>query len=306
MKIKTKSVMAGAMLAAMMFSSGSFVSAQPFPENIPLPNGFRPEGIASGAGTDFYAGSLANGAIYKGDLRTGEGGVLYAGQTGRVTVGIKYDNRTGNIFAAGGATGMAYIYDARTGAEVASYTLAPGFINDVIVTKDGAYFTNSARAELYKLPLSGNRLPAQSDVQVLPLSGDWQQVTGFNANGIAATPDGKTLIVVNSTTGILFNVDPNTGVAREINLGGQLVQQGDGILLDGKTLYVVRNRMNMIAVIRMNNDNTAGEVTGTISSPLFRVPTTIAEFGNALYAVNARFGEPNPDAIDYNVVRVSK
>lgn len=303
--LKTKSVVAGALLAAVL-SSASIVSAQPFPENIPLPNGFRPEGIASGAGTDFYVGSLANGAIYRGDVRTGEGGILYAGAPGRVTVGIKFDNRTGSIFAAGGGTGMAYVYDARTGAELASYTLAPGFINDVIITNDAAYFTNSQRAELYKLPLRGNRLPAQSDVQVLPLSGDWQQVTGFNANGIAATPNGKTLIVVNSTTGFLYNVDPNTGVARMIDLGGQTVTQGDGILLDGKTLYVLRNRSNVIVVIRLNNDYTAGEVTGTITSPLFRVPTTLAEFGNALYAVNARFGEANPDAIDYNVVRVSK
>ena len=305
--LKRKSVLAGAMLAAMLFSTGSLVSAQSFPDSFPLPNGFRPEGIASGAGSDFYVGSLANGAIYKGDLRTGLGGILYAGQPGRVTVGIKYDNSTGYLFAAGGATGMAYVYDARTGAEVASYTLAPGFINDVIVTKDAAYFTNSQRAELYKLPLSGNGLPAQSDVQVLPLSGDWQQVAGFNANGIAATPNGKTLIVVNSTVGALFNVDPNTGVAKRIDIGSQTVTQGDGILLDGKTLYVVRNRSNVIVAIRLNNDYTAGEVTGTITNPLFRVPTTIAEFGNALYAVNARFDVPAPGpTTDYDVVRVGK
>ena len=47
------------------------------------------------------------------------------------------------------------------------------------------------------------------------------------------------------------------------------------------------------------------EYIGDITSPEFRVPTTIADFGNALYAVNARFGTEIPGT-EYQVVRVSK
>jgi hypothetical protein len=34
------------------------------------------------------------------------------------------------------------------------------------------------------------------------------------------------------------------------------------------------------------------------------VPTTVAWFGSALYAVNSRFGIPSPETADYAVVRV--
>jgi sugar lactone lactonase YvrE len=131
------------------------------------------------------------------------------------------------------------------------------------------------------------------------------QGTGFNANGIAATPNGKTLFVINSGQGVLYRVDPNTGQAARIDVGSPLTA-GDGILFDGKTVYVVRNRLNIIAAVELRPDFTTGRVVREITSPLFRVPTTVAEFGNRLYAVNARFGTPPGPAVDYDVVQVSK
>lgn len=59
------------------------------------------------------------------------------------------------------------------------------------------------------------------------------------------------LVVVQSNLGRLFTVDPRTGVADEIDLGDETVTAGDGILLDGKKLYVVRNQQNRIAVVRL-------------------------------------------------------
>jgi hypothetical protein len=283
--------------------------AKAFPTIINLPNGFRPEGVVTGRGPVIYAGSLENGAIYAADLRTGDGSVLVPGQTGRVAVGLSFDQRTNYIFVAGGPTGMAYVYDAATGAEVGAYTLTgPGsFINDVIVTKDAAYFTNSSQAVFYKLPLGpGGSLPAPGAVQTIPLTGDWTQVAGFNANGIEATPNGKSLIIVNSTVGALYRVDPATGVATLIDLGGASVTRGDGLLLQGKTLYVVRNTLNQIAVIELAPDLSSGEVVDTITDPAFRVPTTVAGFGASLYAVNARFGTPPGPTVEYEIVRVPR
>ena len=135
------------------------------------------------------------------------------------------------------------------------------------------------------------------------MGGEYQFGAGFNANGIAATPNGKTLIIVNSNEGALYSVDPGTGFATRINLGGGSVANGDGILLQGKTLYVVQNRLNQIAVIELSPDLTEGQIVHTITSSLFEVPTTIARFGSDLYAVNARFDLP---AGDYEVVRVSR
>ncbi len=135
-----------------------------------------------------------DGAILRGDLLTGETSILVAGQAGMVTVGLSFDDRSGYLFAAGGPTGMARVFDGDTGELLATYPLAsPGiFINDVIVTREAAYFTNSNQALYYRVPLGpGGSLPDPSDVQTLTLSGEWVQVAGFNANGIEATPDGE-------------------------------------------------------------------------------------------------------------------
>jgi len=282
-------------------------AAETWPDTIDLPNGWLPEGVVIGRGPVIYSGSRANGAIYAANLRTGEGEILVPGQTGRVAVGLSFDARTNYIFAAGGQTGKAYVYDASRGALVQEYTLAAAgtFINDVIVTRDAAYFTQSSLAEYYRLPLGpGGQPAAPGDVETIPLSGDWQQVPGFNANGIEATPNGEWLIIVNSSTGALYRVDPLSGVATRIDLGGALVTNGDGLLLRGHTLYVVQNQDNQIAIVELAPNLSSGELVGTITNPNFDVPTTVAAFGNALYAVNARFGVPNPESASYSIVRV--
>jgi len=281
-----------------------------FPDVIPLPNGFQPEGIAVGTGHTFYVGSIPTGAVYRGDLRTSEGEVLVPAQAGRAAIGLKYDERTGLLFVAGGPTGYAYIYDGETGANVAEIrlTTAQSFINDVVITQDAAYFTNSQQPILYRVALENNGdLPATPMVEEIPLTGDYVFTpNAFNANGIAATPNGETLIIVNSVDGILYNVDPATGEATRIDLGSASVPNGDGILLQGKTLYVVQNQLNQIAVVELNSDLTQGSIVDTITDSDFRVPTTIARFGNSLYAVNARFGTPPTPDTEYEVVRVSR
>ena len=293
--------------------SGATIAAAPakaFPDVIPLPEGFQPEGIATGKGHTFYVGSIPTGAVFRGDLRTGEGEVIVPAQEGRAAIGLKYDERTGLLFVAGGPTGFAYIYNGETGENVEELqlTTGPAFINDVVITRDAAYFTNSQQPVLYRVPLRNNgKLPGNPSVEELPLTGDYVFTPGaFNANGIAATPNGDTLIIVNSVDGLLYNVDPYTGEATLIDLGGDTVLNGDGILLQGQTLYVVQNQLNQIAVVELNSDFTEGTIVDTITDSDFRVPTTIARFGNSLYAVNARFGTPPTPDTEYEVVRVSR
>jgi hypothetical protein len=62
----------------------------------------------------------------------------------------------------------------------------------------------------------------------------------------------------------------------------------------------VKNSLNRLAVIDVSPDLSSGNVAVYLSSPSFRFPTTVAAFGDALYAVNARFdeippGQPAPD-----------
>ena len=277
-----------------------------FPQRIELPDGFQPEGIAT-AGTQFYVGSIPTGAVYRGNLRTGAGSVLVQAQSGRAAIGLKVDR--GRLFVAGGPTGMAFVYDARTGSNITSYALSTGgsFINDVVVTKRAAWFTDSFKPVLYRVPLGPNGRPgASSAVQTVNLGGEYVHGSGFNVNGIDATPNGKTLLIVQSGTGKLFTVTPS-GNASEITLaGGESVPNGDGILLAGRTLYVVQNQLNVVAKIALAPRLGSGRVVTRIGNPGFDVPTTIADHGRRLYAVNARFGTPALPTTEYWITQLRK
>jgi len=296
----------GTVLGALVLAAPAV--AHPFPEVIQLPTGFQPEGIARGSGPTFYVGSIPTGAVFRGDLRTGRGDLLVPGRVGRSAIGIEVD-RHRRVFVSGGGTGDAWVYDGRTGAELAAYELATGadptFVNDVVVTKTAAWFTDSFRAVLYRVPIGPGFLGDPSTVEALPLTGDFELVPGeFNANGIETTPDAGRLVIVQSITGELFTVDPSTGDTDEIELTGGDAAFGDGLLRVGTTLYVVQNQLNRIAVIQLSGDGGSGTVVDHLTDPDLDVPTTVARFGSALYAANSRFGIPDPQAAAYEVVRV--
>ncbi|WP_309238529.1 SMP-30/gluconolactonase/LRE family protein [Actinoplanes aureus] len=276
----------------------------PLPSTITLPSGFQPEGIAIGQKPYAYFGSRVDGDIYRADLRTGAGRIFAEGP-GTTSLGMKIDD--GRLFVAGGNGGDARVYDLRSGALLKTYQLRPAadgpFINDVIVTRDAAWFTDSRSATLFKLPLGRHgKLPAEA--VAVPLTGDLVVVPGAtNANGITTTPDGRALIIVQSNTGYLFRVT-RSGVTTRIDLGAELVTNGDGLWLRGKTLYAVQNRLNVIAKIELNRKGTAGTVVSRTGDPRFDVPTTIAEYGKRFYLPNARFTTPPTPETTYNAVAV--
>ncbi|WP_440069707.1 superoxide dismutase [Streptosporangium sp. OZ121] len=287
-------------------STTSASSEKPaYPAEFPLPDGFQPEGIAIGPGAAAYFGSRATGAIYRADLRTGRGRIIDPGP-GTPSLGLKTDAR-GRLFVAGGTGGDARVIDTRNGKVLASYRLATGtaFVNDVVLTRDAAYFTDSTNPVLYKLPFGrGGALPDEA-VKV-PLSGDIVYTTGINANGIAQTPDRRALLVVQSNTGGLFRVDPSTGVATLVNIGAESLVNGDGLLLEGRTLHVVQNRLNTLTSLSLDRDATSGKVIRKLSDGRFDVPTTVASFRDRLYLPNARFATTPTPTTPYNVVAVER
>ncbi|MFE5671627.1 SMP-30/gluconolactonase/LRE family protein [Agromyces sp. NPDC056523] len=304
---------AAAALGALLAVSGTHAAlaiqqAPPGqPEVIPLPNGFQPEGVAIAPGGTGYVGSLADGDVYVFNVRTGEEITTLQGP-GTPSVGLKVD-QFGRLFIAGGPTGEARVVDAATGEVLHTYqlTTGPAFINDVVLTNGGAWFTNSFAGELYFLPLGpAGALPDDSEVVTLPLTGDWVQLGGFNANGIAETPDHQALLVIQSSTATLFRVDPTTGEATAVDLGGATLPAGDGLLVVGRTLYVVQNQLNTVAVVQLSPDGTSGTLVDQITDPDFQVPTTVARFGNDLFLPNARFGTPPTPDTEYSVVRVDR
>ena len=304
------------MLVVTLALAGSPVAAATFPERIPLPDGFYPEGIEVGTGHDFYVGSLLDGAVYKGDLRTGDGAVLAPGALGRFLAGLEYDRRSDLLWAVGGDGDgtKLFAFDATSGELIHEIAIDGVFINDLVITRDALHITDSLADQLWTVPLTNRGAPA-GPPRAIPLSGDFQFVTEgelpINLNGIDATANGRTLIAVYSTLGVLYRIDPATGEATEIDLGGDAVPFGDGIVLHGRTLYVVQNFLNTVAVVELKPDLSSGEVVETITSDLFRVPATAAMFGSRLYVVNARFDVAPPpilggetQSLEYDVVRV--
>lgn len=308
-------LMAPAHTAALGSPSTAEADTGPFfPELIRLPDGFQPEGVATGRGLSVYAGSQADGAIYRANVLTGRGRVLVSGEQGREANGITVDARN-RIFVAGLSTGKATVYDAASGKLLADYRLAPrgSFLNDVVVTRDAAYLTDSKKAVLYVLPLgAGGRLPARDAVRRVPLTGDFVQrddglacsnAPDVNANGIETSPDGRSLILGQTNTGKLFSVNPRTGVTTTIALGGKRVGCNDGLLRRGNTLYAVQNFRNQVAVLRLAGTREA-RLVDTIRSPNLDVPTTLGEFGPFRYTVNGRFTTPPQPDTRYDIVRL--
>jgi sugar lactone lactonase YvrE len=275
--------------------------------------GFGAAGVAGltiGVAPFAYFGSRADGDIYRANLVTGAGDVISQGPgPGFPSVGLKID-QAGRLFVAGGNAGQARVVSAASGDILATYqfTTALSFINDVVLTPEGAYFTNSREAALYLVPFVGyDQLPAPDAVERIPLGGQWQQIPDVNnANGIARTPDGTALLVVNSATALLYRVDPDTGFATEVDLGGYPLTNGDGLLVEGRTLYVVQNRLNRVAVFALNSTGTAGTLVTTLSDPRFDVPTTVAAYGDRLYLPNARFTTPPTPTTPYTAVAIPK
>lgn len=276
---------------------------------ISLPGATGAEGIAAGEGSTFFAGDLPNGNIFRGDIDTGKAKLFITAPEGRAAVGMKVDRDNDLLFVAGGATGQAYVYDLETKKTVKVYDLAPAgasFINDVALTRDGAWFTNSRAGELYRIPISRDGNPG--DARTLALAAPAGIVDeGFNLNGIAAADDGDRLIVAHFGRGALYAVDPDDGSNRLIKVtnssGARVtVTNVDGIVVRNSTLWAVQNFLNQVSRIELNGSLGKGEVQEVITSKDFDVPTTAALFGNTLALVNAKFATPG--ATRFEVVLV--
>jgi sugar lactone lactonase YvrE len=318
--MRTRGILVGVFLC--VFAIGP-AQSQPsdFPARIPLPAGFGPEGIAVGRGSTYFVGAGLGsspdvlGQILAGDLRESGTPKQLVAPAKKPALGMKFDSKSNLLFVAGGSSGTGRVYNADTGTEVASFQFQVPVpngprntnVNDVIVTKDAAWFTDSLKPTLYRVALGQQGLP-EKVFRSIPLpQADFELATktceaGARANGVAADPSGKHLIIGNSNRGQLFLMDTGTFSVEQIGLTGGDVCNADGLLLDGKTLFVVQNTNNRIAVVEMSPDFKSGKITRHITEPFAsnpdtKVPTTIAEFGDSLFAVTAGFAKPDTDFV---------
>ena len=157
-------------VASPALADGSNDRQTRFPETITLPNdavagdlGFRPEGIVV-KGNTAYAGSLVDGTIVTANLQTGQTAPLVAAD-GDPAVGLKIAGPL--LLVAGGPSGELRAYDHRSGKEVAvRHIPEAGFVNDLTVAGDTAYFTDSQRAVIYALPLDGDTVGEPREISL--------------------------------------------------------------------------------------------------------------------------------------------
>jgi Cu-Zn family superoxide dismutase len=269
------------------------------PDQYILPgNAVFPEGIAydQRSGSVFVS-STTDGTIFRGDVTSETLTPFLAGNVdGRTTaIGLAIDDR-GRLYVAGGGTGLVFVYDGATGALIAkgSSGATPTFINDIVVAPDGsAYATDSQSPFIYRInrDASGNFTLERW----LNLTGTaFVSLPGFNANGIEVTPNGRYLILIQSNTGKLFRIDIETRAVTQFDLGGATFPSGDGILLQGTTLFVLQNSTAVLSEIRLDVAHATGTVVGSTTDPSFAFPTSLDFARGRLLVVNSQFNRRGP------------
>jgi Cu-Zn family superoxide dismutase len=273
-----------------------------------------PEGIARVPhSTTFFVGSTTDGTIFRGDLRAPRMTSFAApGTDGRTTaVGMKADRR-GRLVVAGGATGRIFVLSTKNGSTLKVLDTQPGtsptFLNDVVIAGGFAYVTDSQRPILFRFAL-GRKGTIGALERFVDFTGTpFAFTTGFNANGITASRDGRRLTIVQTNTGRLFRVDTRTKAVSQIDLGGVLFTNGDGLLQDDRRLYVVRNQEELIVPVRLSPDGRSGTVGTAVTGPQLQFPTTIAQDGRRLLAVGSQFDRQSaglPPELPFNVAAIT-
>ena len=79
------------------------------------------------------------------------------------------------------------VYDRSTGDLVLDQPLPAGFVNDVWVTDDAAWLTDSFSPNLVRVPIADDG--SIGAPEFVPLGGEWVQTAGFSANGIVGTAE---------------------------------------------------------------------------------------------------------------------
>lgn len=283
----------------LTLTHGTVATAKPgkaFPTVIQLPVDFQPEGVAT-AGNTFYTGSLRDGDIYRGNLRSGAG-AKFIDVSDRQALGLKADRRHNLLWVAGGFTGHAYVYNLTTGAPIADLDLGGQLVNDVVVTQKAAYFTETFGPAIYKVPVSPEGVLGTPSTITVTGPASSSEPNTFGLNGIEATANGKRLIVSHTDLGKLFTVDPTTGASEEIAISGGSLKAGtlDGLLRRGHVIWVVENFANRLTKVRVSKHWSVGTIKQRVTHPAYQVPTTVARKGNRLVVVNGKFdlGFPPP------------
>jgi hypothetical protein len=152
-----------------------------------------------------------------------------------------------------------------------------------------AYVTDSARGLLFRVPARLLRKRATTTKALQPFVKLPDKVIGSSPNGIVSA-GGRYLLVVSLGTGRLVRVDVRTRAVREVNLGGDLLGAGDGMIRSGSTLYAV-NSISQVAKLTLSRNWLRADLKRQVRAPSFLFPTTLAIAGRRMLVVNSQFNK---------------
>jgi len=271
---------------------------------IVLPGATSAEGITAAGDGTYYTGDLIAGTIFREDVRRGTAERFIEAPPGAMAAGVDLDRRHDLLFVAGGKGGKAYVYNVRTKAKVADFTLGDpqtSYVNDVVVTPYGAWFTDSYHPQLFFVPDVSGVLGSPRTLQLSGPGAGGSPGTFF-MNDIISTPSGDTLLVAATTPGKVYTINPITGASKEI--AGVNAPNVVSLVLEGQRLWAVQLD-DTISRWCLNGSLSHGDPAGTITDPLFDQPVSAAKVGSHLAVVNSHiFSGYPPTSPTYEILVV--
>jgi len=280
------------------------------------------EGIAHDARDGvFYVGSVRQAKLFR-VARDGAVSEFAAGEAGRwAPLGLRVDRKRGALWVATAAlpqtagytpsdSGRSAIlrYDLRSGRLTARYDApadgAPHVIGDLIVTRGGEVYATDSRAPvLYRVPARGDTLERLVESPLL-----------LSAQGLALTPDERSLYVADYARGIL-RVDLRGRGVSPVDAADSVLALGiDGLYFHRGSLVGIQNGVAPHRVVRFTlspaGDRLLRAEVLERAHPRHHEPTLGALVDGELYYVaNSqwdRFGEDgriaNPESLEPTAV----
>jgi Cu-Zn family superoxide dismutase len=251
------------------------------------------EGIGVDDHADLVYVSAVNrsGTIYRGRVGSGRLDVWQGPTPGDDGRGIDVDDR-GRVYVAGGPSAEVRVF-SRSGRLLAELPTGEtgSFLNDIWVAGDGsAYVTDSTLPRIWRVrhTRAGWKIELWRDVS--DTISYTPSLADFDLGGIVATPDGRTLLTTQGTTGQLWRIDLRSRRISEVAVDGPALVTADGIVLRGRSLYVVQNFARQITELRLRDDWRTARTKEVVATPADRTFTTAKLVGGRLLLVDSKFG----------------
>jgi len=257
-------------------------------------------GVDRRAGVFYVSATNQSGALYRGSTRRRDQ-VLELWQpprTGDNGRGIDVD-RAGRVYVAGGPAAEVRVF-ARDGELLAELPTgaAGSFLNDVWVGPDGAaYVTDSSLPVIWRVSHGPGGWRIERWLDVSPAITYTPSLTDFDLGGIVSTFDRRYLLTTQGTTGQLWRIDLRTRAIAEVDLGGVRLTNADGIVLRGRTLWVVQNFTRQISKLKLRHKFKTATLDEVLPTPADRTFTTAKRVGGRLLVVDSKFGFPPAAAV---------